>query len=61
MRCLAAAIYFAVGTLMAACLAVLAILALPFIWLYRLVRWAELQAVYGGDEEARDKDRWRNL
>lgn len=61
MRYLAAAIHFAVATFMTACLAVLVVVAAPFIGLYRLARWAELKAVYGGDEKARDKDRWREL
>ena len=49
----------AVETLMTACLTVLVVVALPFVGLYRLACWAELQAVYGGDEKARDKQRWR--
>lgn len=41
--------------------AAVVIVALPFIAVYRLLRWAELQYVYGGDTKARDKDRWRGL
>lgn len=61
MRYLAAAIHIAIQTLVTVCLVVLVLVALPFVGLYRLARWAELQAVYGGDEKARDKERWRGL
>lgn len=60
MRYLAATIHIAVESLTAICLIALAIVVLPFIGLYRLARWAELHAVYGGDRKARDKERWRD-
>lgn len=59
MRYLAIAVHFAETAVLLAFLALFAMGALPVVAMYRLARWAELQVAYGGDERARDKDKWR--
>lgn len=59
MRFLAAAVHYAVEVTVLIAMALVAIIVWPIVAIYRLIRWAELQVVYGGDKQARDKDRWR--
>lgn len=61
MRYLAGVAHYAEAAIILASLALVTIVILPVVAAYRLARWAELQTIYDGDEQARDKDRWREL
>lgn len=61
MRALAAIVHYTAAAVMIGAALIITAIILPFVAFYRTVRWAELQYVYRGNVQARDKDRWRGI
>lgn len=61
MHVLAVIVHYTATAVMIGAALVIAAIILPFVAVYRMLRWAELQYVYRGDAQARDKDRWRGI
>lgn len=60
MRIFAIAVNALVAILLTAIALPMVLLIVLFTALFRLARWAEFHAVYGGNAAERDKARWRS-